>query len=196
MPFVSRNIQNNSEKVRRDFWYKFGYEESPSPKTAYFVLLRESWGRPFVSRNLQNTFMLSGTSPWPVVDATKITNGSVGSLTYLLYVCFILDLFLFLFFNFVNFVNFLIFFFFYFVLFIIWNYLYFWLQFWILDNFILWQVIIYYLKDICLIILAQFNTLVLKCLLFRLSPVLYILFFILSSFRKGIPYHTRPIHIF
>lgn len=33
-------------------------------------------------RNLQKAFMLSGTSPCPVVDTAKITNDSEGNLAY------------------------------------------------------------------------------------------------------------------
>lgn len=57
-----------------------GYEESPRPKTAYLVLLNVLAERLLRSSCLQKFFMLSGISPWPVVDTANITMGSAGNL--------------------------------------------------------------------------------------------------------------------
>lgn len=53
--------------------------ESPSPNTAAVTAASESGGRLFRSKNFHSCFMLSGVSPWPVVEATNTMAGSVGS---------------------------------------------------------------------------------------------------------------------
>ena len=45
-------------------------------QTAMCTWDRESAGRLFLKRNLQDFFILSGSSPWPVVEHTKTTNFS------------------------------------------------------------------------------------------------------------------------
>lgn len=48
--------------------------------TAYFKLIKESVGRLRLNKNLQNSFMLSGGSPCPVVAQTNTQNGTVTNL--------------------------------------------------------------------------------------------------------------------
>lgn len=57
------------------------YEESPSPKTVKFTLLKDVDGKSLLSRNFHEFIIVYGASPSPVVAITKTTILVSGSLT-------------------------------------------------------------------------------------------------------------------
>ena len=61
------------DRWRNGLTLYFGYPESPRPKTANRRRVRESEARLLRSMNLQKCLALSGNSPWPVVETTKMT---------------------------------------------------------------------------------------------------------------------------
>jgi len=51
---------------------------SPSPNTVNFIFFNESDGKSLIKQNDQNFNILTGASPYPVVETTNITNFSLG----------------------------------------------------------------------------------------------------------------------